>query len=127
MPYLQYPPLPRVIAHHPLTLNLLVPSADNFCKQFGPRSGPTNGRAWSGFKLFDTLMVFLKEFFEKADFERNQQTTKKHEKFSVGKELNDFPYSLPQVKIEKEALEGFTICFIYPIVISTGKRRSLTL
>ena len=25
-------------------------------------------------------MVFLKEFFEKIDFEKNQQTTKKHEK-----------------------------------------------
>ena len=24
-----------------LTLYLLVPSADNFCKQIGPRSGPT--------------------------------------------------------------------------------------
>ena len=27
-----------------------------------------------------TLMVFLKEFFKKVDFEKNQQTTKKHEK-----------------------------------------------
>ena len=25
-------------------------------------------------------MVFLKEFFKKIDFEKNQQTTKKHEK-----------------------------------------------
>ena len=30
----------------------------------------------------DTQMVFLKEFFNKVDFEKNQQTTKKHEKFS---------------------------------------------
>ena len=29
---------------------------------------------------FDTLMVFLKEFFEKVDFEKNQQTTKMHAK-----------------------------------------------
>ena len=28
-----------------LTLYLDVPSADNFCKQFGPRSGPTKDRA----------------------------------------------------------------------------------
>ena len=28
-------------------------------------------------KLFDTLMVFLKEYFEKVDFEENQQTTNK--------------------------------------------------
>ena len=27
-----------------LTLCLLVPSADKLCKQFGPRSGPTNRR-----------------------------------------------------------------------------------
>ena len=43
----------------------LVPSADNLCKQFETRSGPTKCRAWSGSKLFDTLMVFLKEFFKK--------------------------------------------------------------
>ena len=43
-----------------LTLCLLVLSADNFWKQFGPRSGPTFCRAWSGTKLFDTLNVFLK-------------------------------------------------------------------
>ena len=30
--------------------------------------------------LFGTLMVFLKEFFKKVDFEKIQQTTKKHEK-----------------------------------------------
>ena len=40
-----------------LTLYLLVSSADNLCKQFGPRSGS---------KLFDTLIVFLKEFFLKV-------------------------------------------------------------
>ena len=40
------------------TLGLLVSSADNLCKQFGPRS------ALSGSELFDTMMVFLKEFFK---------------------------------------------------------------
>ena len=35
------------------TLYLLVSSADNFCKQFGPRSVPTKCRAWSGSNLFD--------------------------------------------------------------------------
>ena len=39
-----------------------------------------NPRAWSGSELFDILMVFLKEFFQKVNFEKNQQTTKKHEK-----------------------------------------------
>ena len=36
-------------------------SADNLCKQFGPRSGPTECRFWSGSKLFDT----------QSDLERN--------------------------------------------------------
>ena len=43
----------------------LLLSADNLYKQFGPRSG---------FKPFDILIVFLKEFFEKGDFEKSQQT-----------------------------------------------------
>ena len=59
------------------TLCLPVTSADNLGKQFGPRSGPTNR---SGSKLFDILMVFLEEFSQKVNFEKNQQTTKKHEK-----------------------------------------------
>ena len=34
----------------------------------------------------DTLMVFQKEYFEKVDFEKkNQQTTKKYAKYTVGK------------------------------------------
>ena len=32
-------------------------------------------------------MVFLKEFFEKVDFEKNWQTTKKHEKFPRGQRV----------------------------------------
>ena len=35
----------------------IVSSADYLCKQCGPRSGS---------KLCDTLMVFMKEFFEKS-------------------------------------------------------------
>ena len=65
----------------PLTHCLPV-SADNLCKQFGPRSCSMNRRAGSGFKLFDILVVFLKEFLEKVYFEKNQQTTKKHEKLA---------------------------------------------
>ena len=41
---------------------------------------PTKRRAWSGFKLFDSLVVFLKEFYEKVDFEKNQQTKQKYAK-----------------------------------------------
>ena len=46
-------------------LCLQVLSADNLCKQFEHRSGPTICQAWSGSKLFDTLMAFQKEFFKK--------------------------------------------------------------
>ena len=59
-----------------LTLYLLVLSADNLCKQIGTRSGLTEFWACCGSKLFDTLMVFLKDFFLKGGFLKNQQTTK---------------------------------------------------
>ena len=39
-------------------------------------------------KLFDTLMVFLKEFFKEVDFEKNQQTTKKPEKLPSRQRVN---------------------------------------
>ena len=32
---------------------------------------PEKRQAWTGSKLFDTLIVFLKEFLEKDDFEKN--------------------------------------------------------
>ena len=52
--------------------------ADNFCKQFWPRSGPTKCWAWSGTKLFDTLLVFLTLL--KTLILKYQQTAKKHKK-----------------------------------------------
>ena len=64
-------------------INSLPPSGEFccllliFCKQFGPRSGPTESQAWSWPKLSDILILFQKEFFEKVNFERRQQTTKK--------------------------------------------------
>ena len=73
-----------------LILYLLVSSADYFCKQFGPRSGPTKRRAWvlSGLIWSQTVwhsdgiheIIFRKSWFWK----QNQQTTKKHETFSRG-------------------------------------------
>ena len=44
-----------------LLAETFVVSADNLCKQFGRISGP---------KLFYTLIVFLKYFFEKVNFEK---------------------------------------------------------
>ena len=58
-------------------LNLLWSSADIFCKQLGPKSGPTEHPAGSGSKVFDTLIVFLKEFLEKSDFEKKSVDNKK--------------------------------------------------
>ena len=51
-------------------------------------TGTTKCWALSGSNLFDTQMVFLKEFFEKVDFEKNQQMTKEHKNFPGGNELN---------------------------------------
>ena len=64
---------------------LLVSSADNLCKQFGPRSGPTICRAWTESKLFNTLIVLLKVYFEKIS--RRQKNMKN---FPGGKEVR-FP------------------------------------
>ena len=63
-------------------------SADNFCKQFGPRSGLTKCQAWSGSNLLDTLMVFLKINFWKGQFwKKINKRQKGMQNFSVGKEL----------------------------------------
>ena len=55
----------------PLTLYRLVLSADNFYKQFRPRSDLTKGPTWSSHSK-----GILKEFFENVDFEKNQEMTK---------------------------------------------------
>ena len=39
---------------------MIFSTADNFCKQCGPRPSPAKYLASSGSKLFDILMVFLK-------------------------------------------------------------------
>ena len=65
----------------------LLSSADKLCKQSGPRSGPTKRQAWSGSKLFDTLMVFLKDLFEKVNFQNNPQMTKSMQNYPACKEL----------------------------------------
>ena len=50
---------------------------------FGPRSGLTKSQSWSGSKRFETLIVLLKEFFEKVNFEQSQQTTTKAWKITL--------------------------------------------
>ena len=63
---------------------ILVVSTDNICKQFGPRSGPkfcrTKGPALCGSKLFDILMVFLKEHLKKLILKKKSADDKKHAK-----------------------------------------------
>ena len=55
-----------------------------------------SGLIWIQLNLFDTQMVFLKEFFEKDDFEKNQQMTKKQEKIQVNiKEKYGNMFGLP--------------------------------
>ena len=50
------------------------------------RPDEMSGLIW--IQSVDTRIEFLKEFFEKDNFEKkNQQTTKRHEKFPRGKEL----------------------------------------
>ena len=56
----------------------LLSSADNLCKQFGPRSGPTKCWAISGSKLFDTPIAFLKDLFKKLILKKSADGVKKH-------------------------------------------------
>ena len=98
-----------------LTLCLLGLSADNLCKQFGLGSGSTKCRAWSGSKLFDTLMVFLKDFFlKKNDFEKTLQTTKiKHEKLPSSMQLVTLYVTVIFIAFPENCISWmvFVLCF----------------
>ena len=43
-------------------------------------------------RRFDILMIFLREFFKEVDFEKNQQTNKKHENLPVRQKVNPLPH-----------------------------------
>ena len=75
-----------------LTLCHPVLSYDNFCKQFDPGSGLTKIRTRFKSKLFDTLMVFLKDFFLKIKMKRNQQMTRKNNKKNYNMILSCYNY-----------------------------------
>ena len=49
---------------------------------------PFDGLNINKFVHTDTLMVLLKEFFEKVDFEKDQQTTKKLAKLPSNQRVN---------------------------------------
>ena len=59
----------------PTTVTILSSAADLY-KQFGSRSG----QHFVGPDLDLSCLPLLKELFEKDDIEKNQQTTKNHEK-----------------------------------------------
>ena len=59
-----------------LALCLRVLSTDTRGKLFEPWSSPANSWAWSVSILFDILMVFMKEFFQKVNFEKNSRPQK---------------------------------------------------
>ena len=83
-----------------LTLCLLVLSAHNLFEQIRPRSSPTFCRAWSASYLLDTQMVFLKEFFEKFNFEKKSaEDKKKHEKMSQEAKILSLPMHLMQTSV----------------------------
>ena len=58
-----------------------------FANSLGPDQDRQNTRSDLDQKLFVTLMVFLKEFVEKVDFEKSQQGSKEHANFPNIKEL----------------------------------------
>ena len=83
---------------------LLVASAANICKEFGPRSGLTKCRAWSRSKLFDTLIVFLKEFFEKVNFEKPISRRQKSMKnYPVCKKIKQTYQSMVKIQTKTHA------------------------
>ena len=57
-------------------------------------------RAWPRSMLFDTLRIFLKEFFKTVDFEKSQQTTKIMKNYPACTELNNrksFEITIPRI------------------------------
>ena len=70
-----------------LLICLQVLSADNLCKQFGPRSGPTDHLAWSGLKLFATLMVFKKKESKKLILKKVRSWQNSVKNYPVCKEI----------------------------------------
>ena len=56
--------------------SLHLPSPDNLCKHFGPRSGLAECGSFSGSKQFDTP-VFMQDLFENINFWNSWQTKRK--------------------------------------------------
>ena len=91
------------------SLCLLVSSADNLCKQFGSRSGPTECPSDLDADCL-SLMLLLKEFFEKVDFENNLQTTNNPEKLP----------RMQRGKITNDSSKGSVFLYIVTKPLHTG-------
>ena len=50
-----------------------------FTNSLFPDQAPTERRGWSGYRMFDTRMVFLRYFFEKVNFEKKISRRNDHE------------------------------------------------
>ena len=73
-----------------LALCLLELSADTVANRLVPDQAGHNVRPNLESKLFDALIVFLKEFFDNVNFENNQQTTKMHKKLPSMHRVKDW-------------------------------------
>ena len=97
-------------------LSSRVELADNRCKKFGPRSGPTECRSWSGSKLFDTWIVYLKEFFENINFEKEGADDKSMKNYPACTELK-LNNHVKCIKYETYAIcTGFKFCTVSAMV-----------
>ena len=94
---------------------------DQAWQNIRPRSGLTKRWIWSGSKLFDTLIVFLKDFFYKSADDRkimknnpaSEELNEKHFHCSHWKHLNETPTCIITVLPAKSDL---TSCFVYKVI-----------
>ena len=70
-----------------LTLSLLVSSADNVCKQFGTRSGPTKCRGLIWVQTVSLSDCIPEIILKKNDFEKSADDKEACKNYPVGKEL----------------------------------------
>ena len=103
--------------------------SDNYCQQFGSRSGLTFCLAWSGSKLFDTLIVFKKYFCEKVILKKyihvliTEKTMKNYpackELMVIGSYLSEWSHQVDMQNewLFKNKLEGKNIlCFLKKMI-----------
>ena len=85
------------------------------CKQFGQRSGQTTRPAWSGSKLSDTLIVFLKDFFWKKNLEKKNPDDKKADKITQHAKSERNGYTFWQDNVCQNCLPPFFFFFFFDL------------